>query len=142
VWIANTHLGLTSAERLAQVTELLSDAWLGRVPADEPLIFCGDFNMVPGSAPYKLIASKLRDVQVITPNQRPLLTFVSTYPITRIDYVFVNDLVQVESLRAPRNSITVVASDHLPLIADLKIAPARDPVEPLHEPQHDSHRKG
>ena len=58
-----THLGLGPRERVLQVRALLGEDWIGGIPAHEPVLLCGDFNALPGSAPYKLAAAKLRDVR-------------------------------------------------------------------------------
>jgi endonuclease/exonuclease/phosphatase family metal-dependent hydrolase len=118
VYVLNTHLGLTRLERERQVEELLGPSWAGQVPAGMPLVICGDFNMLPRSRAYARMTTEMRDAGA----QDGYPTFVSAYPFTRIDYIFVNDRVKIESVRAPRNSLTSVASDHLPLIAELKIS--------------------
>jgi endonuclease/exonuclease/phosphatase family metal-dependent hydrolase len=40
----------------------------------------------------------------------------------RIDHVFLNPLVSVTGITVPRSELATVASDHLPLIADLEIS--------------------
>jgi endonuclease/exonuclease/phosphatase family metal-dependent hydrolase len=124
IYVANTHFGLSGAERLAQMQTFLGPEWLGRVPADAPLIVCGDFNMTPASNVYALMLGRLRDAQTIAPagtrgNSRPRRTFPSPFPVSRIDFVFVSNHFEVEQVRVPRNSQTRVASDHLPVVADL-----------------------
>src|SRR5207253_11462885 len=42
IYIANTHFGLTTADRLQQMQTFLGPEWLGRVPPDAPLLACGD----------------------------------------------------------------------------------------------------
>ncbi|CAM2878114.1 endonuclease/exonuclease/phosphatase family protein [Rariglobus hedericola] len=124
--IVTTHLGLSPRERLAQMNALLGPDWLGPVIATEPVILCGDFNLSPGSAPYGLAASKLRDVQAARSGHRPRSTFSSTKPFMRIDHIFVSAHFETERAFVPRNDLTRLASDHLPLLADLSFSSAGD----------------
>lgn len=122
--VMSVHLGLGRRERLLQMRMLLGEECLGRVPAGEPVVLCGDFNLTPGSEPYRLAAGRLRDVQVTSAQRRPLSTFSSMRPFLRLDHIFVSPELEVEAVHVPRNELTRVASDHLPLLADLSIAPA------------------
>lgn len=122
--VVTTHFGLSSRERTAQMDALLGPDWLGPVIASEPVILCGDFNLMPGSAPYGLAASKLRDVQAARDGHRPRNTFSSTQPFVRIDHIFVSAHFETARAFVPRNDLTRVASDHLPLLADLSFSSA------------------
>lgn len=122
--VITTHLGLGRTERLMQMQELLGPKWIGAIPREEPVIFCGDFNLSPGSQPYELAAAYLRDAQELCNDHRPLRTFTSARPFTRIDHVFLSGPVQVDRVRVPRDHLTRLASDHLPLVIDLQVATA------------------
>ena len=52
-------------------------------------------------------------------NFRPQTTFATASPIFRIDHIFVSGHFKVRRVQVPRNHLTRLASDHLPLIADL-----------------------
>jgi endonuclease/exonuclease/phosphatase family metal-dependent hydrolase len=119
--IVNTHLGLTSRERLAQIDALLGDEWLGRVSADQPIVLCGDFNAVPSSKGYRRLCSRFLDAQAQLKEHRPVCTFYSRLPSFRIDHVFIRPGIQVTGITVPCSELAKVASDHLPLIADLMI---------------------
>jgi endonuclease/exonuclease/phosphatase family metal-dependent hydrolase len=118
LYLANTHFGLGTAECLEQMQTFLGSEWLGRVPADAPLIVCGDFNMTPASSAYGLMLDRFTDTQLVS-GRKPLATFPSPLPISRIDFVFVSKHFEVMDTKVPRNSLTRVASDHLPLVVDL-----------------------
>lgn len=122
--VVTTHLGLSPRERLDQMRALLGPEWLGPVFKSEPVILCGDLNLAPGSAAYGLVASKLRDVQVGRPGHPPRATFSSTQPFMRIDHIFASHHFDFMSSRVPRSDLTRVASDHLPLLADLSFSAA------------------
>nr|WP_218280094.1 endonuclease/exonuclease/phosphatase family protein [Verrucomicrobium spinosum] len=101
---------------------LLGPDWLGPVVETEPVVLCGDFNFGVGSPGYKLAITALRDVQSITKGWRPVNTFSSLQPFIRLDHVFISSHFTVEKLRVPRTQVTRVASDHLPLVADLRLS--------------------
>jgi len=119
--IVNTHLGLTSRERMAQIEALLGDDWLGRLNADQPVILCGDFNTMPSSKGYKLLRGRFLDAQAELKEYRPVCTFYSRLPSFRIDHVFIQPGIQVTGITVPCSELAKVASDHLPLVADLTI---------------------
>ena len=122
LYFLNTHFGLTDMERGAHIAELLGPDWLGRTPPEEPLIVCGDFNMMPGSRPYRRLAERVHDVQTLVENHKPMKTFFAFLPFSRIDHIFVSEHFEVEDIRVPQNSLTRTASDHLPLIAELRLS--------------------
>jgi endonuclease/exonuclease/phosphatase family metal-dependent hydrolase len=122
--VITTHLGLGTQERHVQMQALLGSEWVRAVPPDEDVILCGDFNAMPGSPPYALAAAQMRDVQVGLEEHRPLRTFSSWRPFARIDHIFVSAGLIPQRALVPRGDLTRVASDHLPLIADVVTAPA------------------
>jgi endonuclease/exonuclease/phosphatase family metal-dependent hydrolase len=123
LYFLNTHFGLTDMERGAHINELLGPDWLGKTPPGEPLIVSGDFNMMPGSRPYRRLSERVHDVQTVCKDRKPLKTFFAFLPFSRIDHIFVSDHFDVEDIRVPQNTLTRTASDHLPLIAELKLTP-------------------
>ncbi|WJG09172.1 endonuclease/exonuclease/phosphatase family protein [Aliiglaciecola sp. LCG003] len=118
--IINTHLGLQSAERVAQAKALMGHEWLGNSALKkDTTILCGDFNASPRSVAYNLFTKYLHDAQTQLIGHHPKKTFLPRFPIARIDHVFVPNDVIVKEVRVPRTQLTRVASDHLPLIVDL-----------------------
>jgi endonuclease/exonuclease/phosphatase family metal-dependent hydrolase len=138
--VITTHLGLGLAERAAQVRELMGPEWIGAIPEGEPAILCGDFNLPPGNASYRRIVAKLRDVQVVTPGHQILRTFSSIRPFIRIDHIFLTPQFEAKAVMVPRTDLTRVSSDHLPLLADLQLAPlsAEKPTTTPPGPSHHS----
>ena len=119
--VITTHLGLGVRERELQMRALLGSEWLEPILEREPAILCGDFNLLPGSVPYRIAAARLRDVQLLGHDARPVNTFSSIQPMLRIDHMFVSPHFERLSVIAVRNDLTRVASDHLPLLADLRV---------------------
>ncbi|HYC69799.1 MAG TPA: endonuclease/exonuclease/phosphatase family protein [Opitutaceae bacterium] len=124
--VITTHLGLGLEERRLQMEALVGPEWIGAVPAGEDVVLCGDFNATPGSPAYRLAARTLRDAQASLKGHSPLRTFSSTQPFARIDHIFASAAFVPERIVVPRDRVTRVASDHLPLVVDFAIGPAAD----------------
>jgi endonuclease/exonuclease/phosphatase family metal-dependent hydrolase len=131
--VVNTHLSLLSdRERLAQADALLGDDWLGSAEICGPSVLVGDLNAGPRSKAYKRLAGHMRDVQLCCPVPSKHNTFHTRLPIRRIDHVFVSAGIRVANVEAIRTPLARVASDHVPLAADLRLsAPA--PAKPRAE---------
>ncbi len=121
IQIINTHLGLNGKERLSQTKALLGEDWIGHPDCEEPIILCGDFNSVPGSKVYRLLKTHFRDSQMELKGHRPQKTWFGTCPLVRIDYVFISSQFEVVQVQVPDDDLCCTASDHLPLIVDLKL---------------------
>ncbi len=137
--VVTTHLGLGWNEGLVQVQALLGKDLLGAIPPDEPVILCGDFNLSPGGAGYRALVSRLRDAQLAVEGQAPLRTFSTIRPFMRIDHVMISAHFEVTGARVPRNDLTRVASDHFPLVVDLRVlsaAGAAPTTTPSGSPRH------
>jgi endonuclease/exonuclease/phosphatase family metal-dependent hydrolase len=88
------------------------------------VVLCGDFNAGPRSPAFRLLASKLQDVHARTKNYRPRSTFFSPMPFRRLDHIFVSAGVRSEPAIALRSPTAAVASDHLPVCADITLTSA------------------
>ena len=113
--IINTHFGLGRAERFAQATALLGPEWIGAASQWPRLAVCGDFNSHPGGRVHRLLASRLRDTQ----SGWHTCTFPSRFPVVCLDYIFTGPSIRLDRLYTVRTPIARVASDHLPLVAEL-----------------------
>lgn len=129
-----THLSLEASERLDQLHQILEVVRA----LQGPVIVMGDLNIVAGTNedPSNVLSPTLRDVWLQKaeasgdPSTRPEAkhgdgstagyTFRSDNPSRRIDYIFINDSLQVAGDRAVY-TIESQASDHLPLVAELTI---------------------
>lgn len=121
VQIINTHLGLGRWERRAQAAALFSAEWLGHPDCSAPRVLAGDFNSVPGGLVYRHLAAHMRDAQAGGGSTRPAATFPSWRPLLRIDHIFVSPDIEIRRAGVWRSPEARVASDHLPLVAELGI---------------------
>lgn len=121
VQLLSTHLGLGSAEQAAQIAHLLEPEWLGGIGTDQPVILCGDMNFPPGSREYRRLATMMRDVQACAPGHLARRTFPARWPLRRIDHIFVSSHFEVCGVKVLEDHLTRMASDHLPVAADLRL---------------------
>lgn len=123
--VINTHLGLNAHERRLQVDALLGPQWLEHADCRAPVVLCGDFNALPVSQVCRRLRRRLHDVQTDA-KRRPRGTFSGRFPLVRIDYIFASRDLPVLKVEVPRSTLARVASDHLPLIAELGLARDED----------------
>lgn len=119
VQVVVVHMGLNRAERLAQAMELTGSEWLTSSQCRGPVILCGDLNSPPGSRVHKLFRTCLRDAHGCA---GPQATWPGKFPFIRLDYIYVSENVAVLDCARLRSPLTRLASDHLPLLARLRIA--------------------
>jgi endonuclease/exonuclease/phosphatase family metal-dependent hydrolase len=84
-------------------------------------VLLGDFNAPPYSRSYRLIANRMQDAQLSNSFGEPQPTFHTRAPVLRLDHVFVTKSIEVVDAGPVRNSMTRVASDHFPLLAELRV---------------------
>jgi endonuclease/exonuclease/phosphatase family metal-dependent hydrolase len=111
VVVAGTHLGLHPAERLDQA-RLLDRALAG---LDAPVVLAGFFTEPPGAPARALLAGRLADVA----GGDGAPTFPAAGARERIDAIMVGPGVEAAGYRVVSSAATAVASDHLPVVADL-----------------------
>jgi len=114
--VLNTHLGLDEHERLLQAEAILSE-WLEGALSSGPTVLCGDFNAGEASPVYRRLTGEMRDAQRSLPRKG---TFPSLFPVFRIDHVLVSPDVQVRACAVVGTWRARLASDHLPIVADLE----------------------
>lgn len=119
--VINAHLSLRSGERRAQAAALVGPDWMGHAECADPAILLGDFNAPPYSRSYRMIADRLSDAQLSHAHAEPQPTFHTRAPVLRLDHVFVTRSVEVVNAAPVRNTLTRVASDHFPLLAELRV---------------------
>ena len=135
--VYNTHLGLGGeALRSGQARRLLD--WMdGRRRA--PAVLMGDLNARPGSPTIDLLSARVRSAHLAVHGSEPPRTVPTPLRAggagagSVLDYVFVNDLVEVVDARVAFDEVEgpLCASDHYGLLADLTLPP--EPVAPTHQ---------
>jgi endonuclease/exonuclease/phosphatase family metal-dependent hydrolase len=126
--VYNAHLGLGGeALRSGQAQRLLD--WMdGRRRG--PAVLMGDLNARPGSPTIELLSGRLRSAHLAVHGCEPVRTVPTPLRAgagagSVLDYVFVNDLVQVTDARLAFDETdgTLCASDHYGLAVELALNP-------------------
>ena len=119
-----THLDHTGdpAERLFSETQF---ADLFARHTGLPALLCGDFNDTPASELHKRLSKKWTDAWSIAGKSNGF-TMGSANPTRRIDYIWLSSKknFRVRWVDVPRSE----ASDHLPLVAEIRFTPAPRPM--------------
>lgn len=103
----NTHLSVFGRERAAQVSALLE-----HLDVDE-LIVVGDFNLTPWSRPYRSLVAKLRSAAGAA------RTWPARLPFVPLDHILLRGPLEVVTAGAWKQGAARLASDHLPVVAEL-----------------------
>ena len=111
----NVHFGLRFRERREQVELLLARRMTDR-PLEGPRVLMGDFNeWLPGP----VVRSLRREFGVR--RRRLRRTHPAPFPLFPLDQIFWDAGLEAEQLRVHRSRLARVASDHLPLVARLRL---------------------
>jgi endonuclease/exonuclease/phosphatase family metal-dependent hydrolase len=119
--VFNVHLGTAVRERRQQAVRLLDRDLLRAIDISGPRIVLGDFNeWVHGMVTRTLVAEfHLSDL-------RAHLTRVRSYPallpLLNLDHIYFDHHLQIEKAFFHRTRRSMIASDHLPLVADLVLS--------------------
>lgn len=104
-----THFGLNTDEQESAVKTILENM------EPEKCILMGDFNAEPEDPVLQPIFARFQDAAVMVSGCA--LTFPSTGPVKKIDYIFVTPDVEILHAEVPQ----MVASDHFPHTAEIKL---------------------
>ena len=116
--VFDLHLGLGEAERRAQLQRFLSCEPLAAIHAATPVLVAGDFNDVWGTLGKNVLAPA-----GFRGPARPLRTFPAWVPVRALDSLYVRGDLVVDQLERLRTRGARTASDHVPLLATLRLAP-------------------
>jgi len=112
-----THLGLVPQERMAQVRRLMWEI-IATEGSHEPALLMGDMNTVSRSRVSRVLQRSFTDAFKVAGKGRAA-TFHARLRGVRVDYIYAAGLTSIAAhVVATRWSAR--ASDHLPLVADLR----------------------
>lgn len=87
----------------------------------EPIILCGDLNAKPYSVQLTPLMNQFIDIG--TRFRSNTNTYPTSLMTRRIDYILINKYVEPFYYAVPVDTLSVVASDHLPVVAKVRITP-------------------
>lgn len=119
--VYNAHLGTALLERRYQAARL--SEWIHDRRVAGPRIVLGDFNEWGRGLVADVLAEGGLNSIDLYPHLRRRRTYPGFFPVLHLDHIYFSGQVEIRSVELPRTRLALVASDHLPLVADVRIYP-------------------
>lgn len=115
--VFNVHLGTAHLERRYQAERLAT--YLQNEHVRGPKIVLGDFNEWLKGQTTKLLSDTMKsvDLKKFLPRKR---TYPGMFPVLHLDHIYYDGKLDIVNIELPRTRLALVASDHLPLIAEVQ----------------------
>ena len=114
----NVHLGTAFLERRHQAARLSAIVHDRRV--GQPKVVLGDFNEWMRGLATALLSERLQSID-LRAHLRRRRTYPGVFPVLHLDHIYYEGRVEVATLELPRTRLSLLASDHLPLVAELRV---------------------
>jgi endonuclease/exonuclease/phosphatase family metal-dependent hydrolase len=115
----NVHFGTAILERRIQAERLAGIVSDRRVTG--PKIVLGDFNEWTRGPASALLSERLQGIDLAA-HLRRRRTYPGIFPMVHLDHIYYQGDVEVEKVELVRTRRALIASDHLPLVATLRVA--------------------
>ena len=129
VHVFNMHLGLARYERRRQLDKFLACHPFAHLHHDTPVVVGGDLNDVYGGLGELLAPAGFRGIE-----RRPL-TFPAWGPVRALDAIFVRGALDFLRLSRCDSALARRASDHRPLVAEVRLRPHHHHAAPSPDPK-------
>ena len=118
--VFNVHLGTAVRERRLQAVKLMDRDLLRAVDIAGPRVVLGDFNEWMHGLVTRTLSAEfhLTDLRKFLSRTR---TYPAILPLLHLDHMYYDHHIQVEEARFHRTRAALIASDHLPLVADFSL---------------------
>jgi len=114
--IFNVHLGTALLERRYQAGRLAAFVNDHRVTGAK--IVLGDFNEWLKGHTTRMLNHSMKSVD-LRAFLRRRRTYPGVFPMLHLDHIYYDGLLEVVGVELPRTRLTLAASDHLPLVAEV-----------------------
>lgn len=118
--VFNVHLGTAFVERRHQGRKLVGEAILKSDELRGPRVLLGDFNEWTHGLASRLLGEELRSADV-RQHLRSGRTYPGAFPLLHLDHIYYDPALKLERLTLHKSLTALVASDHLPLVADFRL---------------------
>lgn len=118
--VFNVHLGTAFVERRHQGRKLVNEAILNNEELSGARIMLGDFNEWTRGLTTRLLAAHLTSADIRAHLNRSR-TYPWLLPLMHLDHIYFDDSLDLERMTLHKSRAALVASDHLPLVADFRI---------------------
>ena len=114
----NVHLGTALMERRYQAGKLAAYVHHHRAPG--PKIVVGDFNEWRRGLATALLSQKLKELDLY-PYLKRRRTYPGVLPLVHLDHIYYEGEFELRNVQLVRTRLSLMASDHLPLVVELRI---------------------
>jgi endonuclease/exonuclease/phosphatase family metal-dependent hydrolase len=117
--VYNVHLGTALLERRYQAPRVAG--WVHDRRVSGPKILLGDFNeWSPRGIVAASLEHRLKSVDLYG-HLRRRRTYPGFFPLVHLDHIYFDGEIAVRRISLPRTRLALLASDHLPLVADIRV---------------------
>lgn len=120
IHIFNVHLGTAFFERRHQARELVGERILSNAELEGARIVLGDFNEWTHGLASQLLSAHLESAD-IHHHLRRARTYPGPLPLLHLDHIYYDRALALKRLTLHKSRTALVASDHLPLVADFDL---------------------
>jgi endonuclease/exonuclease/phosphatase family metal-dependent hydrolase len=117
--VFNVHFGQSLSERQLQARKLVSDEILDDPALTGLRVVLGDFNDWTRGLTQHFLRAKFHSVD-IRRHLRRARTYPGWLPLFHLDHIYYDPALEIKNLRLHRSRAALIASDHLPLVADFR----------------------
>ena len=112
--VFNVHLGTGLIERRHQARRLVAAQLLGDLGLQAPRVVMGDFNEWTRGLTTQLLRTHMKAAEVRWRSYPGLLPFL------HLDHIYYDPVLALERVKIHRSALSLIASDHLPLVGDFQ----------------------
>ena len=124
----NLHLGTAFFERQWQARRLFTSEIISSKDLPGPRVVVGDFNEWTRGLASIMLAAELKGTDIRQHLGRTR-TYPGILPILHLDHIYYDEDLEVQKVKLHRTATALLASDHLPLVADFAVLPPTGPGE-------------
>lgn len=118
--VFNVHLGTAFVERRHQGRQLVGPAILRDETLRGPRLVLGDFNEWTRGLASRLLTEEFESVD-LRRHLRRARTYPGPLPLLHLDHIYFDATLRLEQLTLHKSLTALVASDHLPMVADFRL---------------------
>jgi endonuclease/exonuclease/phosphatase family metal-dependent hydrolase len=85
-----------------------------------PKVVLGDFNEWMKGLATQTLTERLQSID-LRAHLRRRRTYPGVFPVLHLDHIYYEGSVEVVKVELPRTRLSLIASDHLPLVAELRV---------------------
>jgi endonuclease/exonuclease/phosphatase family metal-dependent hydrolase len=131
--VFNVHMGTSFFERRHQARKLIDAQVLNHENLSGMRLMLGDFNEWTRGLASRLLSTHFRSADVRAFLKRPR-TYPGVLPLMHLDNIYFDPGLELRSLTLHRSRAALLASDHLPLVAEFDLVVTKENPDATNNP--------